>query len=112
MEDDRRTALGWIRKTDSDPCSFCALLASRGPVYLDDSFEASDLRFHGPGNAKVHDHCGCSLEPIYNRKTDIDPRVKEWDALWRQVSGGKSNAEALNEFRRHFEGREDGRRLR
>src|SRR5690606_22703244 len=26
-------ALGWARATSGDPCSFCAMLASRGPAY-------------------------------------------------------------------------------
>lgn len=48
-------ALGWGRVTDGDPCAFCLVLASRGPVYKSEetaSFEA-------------HDHCSCTAEPFY-----------------------------------------------
>lgn len=40
------SAVGWARVTGDNPCAFCAMLASRGPVYKEDTvgFEA-------------HDHC-------------------------------------------------------
>lgn len=58
-------ALGWARVTDGDPCSFCRLLASRGPVYKESTvgFEA-------------HDHCGCGAEVYY-------PGA-EWPGLGKQ----------------------------
>jgi hypothetical protein len=50
-----RQARGWARVTDGKPCAFCAMLAGRGAVYSDDS---ADFR--------SHDHCGCSVQPMYD----------------------------------------------
>lgn len=51
-----RKALGWRRVTDGNPCAFCALLASRGPVYRS-AASADGLQYHA--------HCGCTAEPAY-----------------------------------------------
>lgn len=54
-------AIGWRRVTDGNPCAFCAMLASRGPVYGSaeraDSVAGSGLRYHS--------HCGCTAEIVY-----------------------------------------------
>lgn len=52
-----RRAVGWRRVTDGNPCAFCAMLASRGPVYKD-AAAADGLMYHA--------HCGCSAEPAYS----------------------------------------------
>jgi hypothetical protein len=91
--------LGYVRTTSATPCWFCAMLASRGPVYDDDSFADSDPRFQGPGDQKVHDGCGCMLLPMYRRAGEQWPgRAKEFDALWRE------HPSALK-FRQAYEGR-------
>ena len=46
-------ALGWARVSDAQPCYFCAMLVSRGPVY-----RAGTARF------PAHDGCGCSARPV------------------------------------------------
>lgn len=101
-----RTAQGWIRVTRDDPCFFCVMLASRGPVFEGDSFDASDPRFHGPGDAKVHDGCGCSIKAVYTREGDpfVD-RSKEFEALWLELSKG-SGAEARRTFRNAYNARQ------
>lgn len=48
---------GYLRVTGTDPCYFCVMLASRGPVFEEDSFDVSDVRFVGDGQVKVHDSC-------------------------------------------------------
>lgn len=82
VKSDRR-ALGWIRITRPACCGWCAMLASRGPVYAEDSFKESDARFDGPGEHKVHDECGCGLRPVYTRDeaewTDLS---REAEQLW------------------------------
>lgn len=60
-------AVGWRRVSDGDPCTFCAMLCARGPVYRSASRAGTDggglldnksgLRFHG--------HCGCTAEIVY-----------------------------------------------
>jgi hypothetical protein len=95
-----RQTIGWARFTedsDTGPCYFCALLASRGAKYLDaTSFDVSSNRirepvpedrrrgnarttrraFLGDGVAKVHDHCKCSLRPVYREQDSMDARAK------------------------------------
>lgn len=94
-----KAVVGYVRVTDGDPCFFCAMLASRGPVYQDDSFAESDPRFQGPGHQKVHDGCGCDLLPLYRRAGEQWPgRGKEFDALWRQTG-------SILKFRQAYEGR-------
>lgn len=98
-------ALGFIRVTDSDPCFFCAMLASRGPVYDDDSFDESDPRFIGAGTHKVHDHCGCGIEPIFDRKTKWPGRAKEFEDDWIALSKELGRAPRAIDWRRQYEGR-------
>jgi hypothetical protein len=92
-------ALGYIRVTKQDPCYFCAMLASRGIVYGEDSFDLADPRFTGSGNAKVHDSCACSLKPVYDSQDPMLVDVANFEALWYQSDGT-----ALG-FRRMYEGR-------
>lgn len=54
-----RNVVGWRRVADGDPCTFCGMLASRGPVYGKNSVltTGEGLRYHG--------HCGCTAELVY-----------------------------------------------
>lgn len=55
------------RVTDGKPCAFCAMIASRGPVY---SEVTKDFR--------VHDFCGCTSEQVFGEWVPNDE-----EALWR-----------------------------
>lgn len=110
VKNDRRV-VGFVRVTGADPCFWCAMLASRGPVYKEDSFEQSDMRFQGPGNHKVHDGCGCGLRPVYRRSEDEWPeRSRTFQELWNEHGAKFSGPRAVYEFRRAYEHREDGTR--
>lgn len=95
-----RTALGWMRVASPTCCAFCAMLASRGPVYKDDSFDLSDPRFVGRGEVKVHDWCTCSAEPVYSRDTALPETSQRYAQLWADSTTGYSGVDALNAFRR------------
>lgn len=84
-----RRALGWARATSGAPCSFCAMLASRGPVYGERT-----------GDFQTHDHCSCGLEPVYRRDQEWPHGSREYQRLWREATEGLSGAEAQNAFRR------------
>lgn len=105
--------IGWARFTEDSatgPCYFCAMLASRGAVYLSDgSFDQSNRKireinkwrkerraFVGDGVAKVHDHCKCSLRPVYSEDDSLDERGRNFLAQWEAAPGG------LKEFRRVY----------
>lgn len=85
---------GWIRVTDGDPCAFCAMLASRGPVYKDQD----------TAGFEAHDHCACTVEPVYYTDALWPGRAAEFRRLWREhIEGRYSGAEARREWRRVYE---------
>lgn len=100
-----RVALGWIRVTKANPCYFCAMLASRGVQwrpFSEGSFDQSNDRFTGEGNAKVHDECGCAMKPVW---ADNDPILKKSDEfadMWSTWGNGTS-MEAVRNFRIGYE---------
>jgi hypothetical protein len=103
---------GHQRVTSAQPCAFCAMLASRGPVYKGGSFDMSDPRFHGPGDFKVHDHCACSLEPVYRLDSAMTDRAERWAAMFDDAQREAAEAgvlelstgnDALNAFRRKYQ---------
>lgn len=55
-----QSVLGWRRVTDGNPCAFCAMLATRGPVYGSESSARSSSN-----GSRYHDWCGCSAEMVY-----------------------------------------------
>lgn len=87
-------ALGWARVTDSDPCYFCAMLASRGPVY-------GSRRQAG---FEAHDHCGCTAEPVFSRDAAWPGRGREFQQLWNDnIRGQHSGMAAVRAWRRLYE---------
>lgn len=54
-------AIGWRRVSDGNPCTFCAMLVTRGPVYTSEqkALTTGDMR------NKYHPHCGCTVEVVY-----------------------------------------------
>lgn len=108
-------AKGYQRVTDGDPCSFCALLASRGPVYDDGSFPGSD-KFLAPAEfedatgsnsvARVHDHCRCGLVPVYSSFSPVDPWGKVALRVWTTLGAtgnGFSNTDKFKLYRRAYD---------
>lgn len=101
--DDSR-AIGWRRVTDGSPCTFCAMLATRGPVYRS---EETASAIAGTG-LEYHNHCGCTAEIVYGewRPTDqeqlfintyesaareaeaVDGRRVQETVLWRMRAAG------------------------
>jgi hypothetical protein len=87
-------ALGWARVTDSKPCSFCRMLAGRGPVYGERG-----------GHFAAHGHCGCGLEPVFSEDQPWPGRTREFHDEWHEVVGDRSGADARLAYRQHVEGR-------
>ena len=90
-EDDE--AVGWARVTDGSPCAFCAMLASRGPVY----------KTRRTSHFSAHASCGCSAEPFFSRQQPWPPGAREFKELWNVSTTGERDQ--LNAFRRAYEGR-------
>ena len=87
-------ALGWARVTDGDPCAFCAMLASRGPAY----------KSRQQASFQPHDHCACSVEPVFSREAAWPGRGREFQQLWNDnIRGQYSGKDAIRAFRRLYE---------
>lgn len=92
-------ATGWSRVTDGDPCAWCAMLASRGPVYKS-ARTAGDPR---EGGNSYHDSCACQAWPAF---TLDEPFVGVAGRLyedWLRETRGTYGANAVNAFRRWWE---------
>lgn len=101
-------AVGYYRDTDGDPCFFCAMLASRGIVYREDSFDESDPRFEGDGKAKVHDHCACINRPAFSRDIVLPETNSRAFETWQSLTGKDALGRPIDnvtEFRQRWEGR-------
>lgn len=60
-------AIGWRRVSDGDPCTFCAMLCSRGPVYRSGASAGTDegALLDNKSGMRFHSHCGCTAEIVY-----------------------------------------------
>lgn len=83
-----KDALGWARATSGRACHFCAMLASRGPVY-----SKTTVGF------QCHDGCHCYPEPVYHRDAPWPPGSREYQELWQQTTRGLSGDAARQAFR-------------
>lgn len=104
-----RRVVGWARVTDGNPCHFCAMLASRGAIYTSrQSAEAvSDGRPNDPeGLKKYHPGCHCQVVPVYSRNDFLTPEARRLSREWKDVTRGKSGAEARKAWRQHMEARQ------
>lgn len=101
-------AIGWARVSDGDPCSWCAVMISRGAVYKTAGTAGQDKndRFIGHGQFKWHSHCGCSAIPIWSRDDPHLETAADLYDLWKQHTVGYSGNDALNAFRRYWENRD------
>lgn len=93
-----KKAKGWARVIEPGACSFCILLATRGAVYREHSFTTSNFKFSGPGAFKAHNHCRCSLEPVFG-EYEPSADLRKWQALYQETSKGKSGRAARSAFR-------------
>lgn len=98
-----RRAIGWARVTDDKPCYFCAILASKGAVYLSEgAFKHTDAKYSGKGTAKVHDHCMCSMRPVFSKADSKDARALFFEAQWKLHGKATASDSAENNFRKHY----------
>lgn len=97
-----RQAIGWVRVTSDKPCAFCALLASRGPVYKSrESAVRGKVFSTAVMDFRAHDSCMCTAEPMYSNESEWPNRGREWADLYADVARGQPDP--LNAFRRAYE---------
>jgi hypothetical protein len=106
---------GYIRVTKEDPCYFCAMLASRGPVFRSEWQAGGSNRrgrrnaqagvpFLGEGLFKVHDHCRCTVEPVMFGDANWPGRGREFQKLWNDnIRGRYTGEDAIRAWRRFYE---------
>lgn len=98
IEADER-ATGWARVTDGDPCAWCAMLASRGPVYKT-AQTAGDPR---QGGDRYHDHCACQAWPAFTLNEPFVGIAERLYDDWLRETRGRGGKHAVNAFRRWWE---------
>lgn len=61
-------SVGWRRVSDGSPCGFCALMASRGPVFKSAASAGAGRHWHAK--------CGCTVEEVFGvwDPTDAEKR--------------------------------------
>jgi len=85
--------LGWTRVTGPNPCAWCAMLASRGPVYKGDA-DSIDIW--------DHEHGDCGAEPAYDGYV-WPAKNRELQRLWQDTKHDQDTT-PLNAFRRALSG--------
>lgn len=96
-DDDDGPEVGWARVlTGAESCGFCAMLASRGPVYKSKK-SASDAG--GVDGKAYHDNCDC--EVVLVREDQDWVGREEYEALeqlWASSTAGTNGKSALKAF--------------
>ena len=98
-----REARGWTRVVHDGACSFCLMLALRGPVYRtrkSAGFSAHHKQPNGSGG-----DCRCSVEPVFGH-WEPSARVREAERVWKDATKGRSGHDARTAFRQAVEGRD------
>jgi hypothetical protein len=80
-----RQAVGYTRLTGAKPCAFCAMLASRGPVYK----TAASAEQRSRDNDAYHLHCACTAEPVYSHDDPWPGRAREFRDMWNSLDGDR-----------------------
>ncbi len=94
--------IGYYRKTDADPCGFCAMLASRGLVYTEsrNSSRRSRSWVSEQDPDQYHPDCHCQTLPLFrgvSMPADDRRKAEEYERLWRQTES--SGETQLKNFR-------------
>lgn len=90
-KDSMRSRMMVARGVRSNPCHFCAMLASRGFVYLSERSAMGDTGYHP----------NCHCFPIVRWVSDKLPERNEYyQSKWSEITRGKSGREARKTWRR------------
>lgn len=90
--------LMYARGTSSNPCAFCAMLASRGFVYAS---KTSATKSYRDGAMKsYHDNCHCFAIARWVETSKLPALNAYFESQWPQVTGKYQGDEKLNAWRR------------
>lgn len=71
----------WARIAQSDACAFCALLATRGPVY-----RGADTAGQTLSGSAYHRHCSCVAAPVWDRSEFVlSEAASAWSDIYDQA---------------------------
>lgn len=104
-------ATGWARvPTGATTCFFCAMLCTRGAVYLSEESagRAKDTEFVGAGEFKFHNGDDCIVVPVFEgRDPDIEPEtqalIDRWEQLYVESTGAARGKGKVKAFRAAYE---------
>lgn len=85
---------GWARVTDGKACAFCAMLASRGPVYST----------KGTADFQTHDRCGCEPVLVYSGDGWTD-QSRFYRQVYDEAKAANGGRVTSAQFRQFYEGR-------
>ncbi|WP_456114870.1 VG15 protein, partial [Streptomyces katsurahamanus] len=112
--------IGYYRKTDDDPCGFCAMVATRGLAYSEFSDGGSarrrfvlaeqeraerdgrDAREFTPD--QYHPDCHCQTLPLFRGQrlpAEDEQKRRVWSARWKNTPG--TGETQLKNFRESFD---------
>lgn len=84
------------RGTSNNPCHFCAMLASRGFVYMSDR----SAGFNAQGVSEWHENCHCYPIVRWDAQASEPPMMAFYKEQWPRVTKGFSGAAAIRVWRR------------
>lgn len=109
-------AVRWARVPEGEyTCSFCMMLAIRGPVYESEAEAGgrntrsirnrnSSADFVGEGRFKFHDHCDCEVVPVFVGQTYEPPEsVKRAEKLYENSTAKETGEGKIRAFRNAYE---------
>jgi hypothetical protein len=126
-----KECIGWLRITDGNPCAFCRMLASRGPVYKSrESALATRSKFSKargkpdgrsrgkPGSPapaiwsdrakdfRAHPHCACTARAIYSTSDRLLRQSEEFYKEYNDAYDRYPDKDPLNAYRAYLRDRE------
>lgn len=90
--------LMYARGTSSNPCAFCAMLASRGFVYA--SKTSATKSYQGGAMKSYHENCHCFAIARWTDTSKLPALNAYFEAEWPKVTKGYSGDDKLKAWRR------------
>ncbi|MFJ8884223.1 hypothetical protein ACIRJR_12545 [Streptomyces sp. NPDC102402] len=105
--------IGYYRKTDADPCGFCAMLASRGAAYSESRNASRSTRSYVAEDNpdQYHPDCHCQTLPLFrgvSLPAEDERKRTEYLRRWNETEGS-GEAQMRNFMRAFNDEREAGR---
>ncbi|NKU21733.1 hypothetical protein GS907_24545 [Rhodococcus hoagii] len=101
--------IGWARVlTGDENCAFCAMLASRGPVYT----SKRTATFAGTSVDAYHDFCDCEAVLVVEGRDWVGrAQYDQLEQLWIESAAGTSGKDSVKAFARAWNGKVSAREI-